>query len=364
MGPLTALALVLCSAGAAQNVTVEVDGAPLGEVIAQLKFETEALITAQALPEEMLAQPLTYHAVDVPLKRALREICERMRAKLRTFQVGRGRPRYNLVPMPADETPPPTAQAGPYVVRLTAITHSRAVTRDFQHLDAPPRIQDELRLQMEAEADTDEDAEALLGLHPDAVVIDDTGRTLEPARREPSEPRMRGTGIFGQKLIRSITVAPPAEGATALTRVECELVAAEEVRPLRFELDAAQQGQGMTQDGYTVQLRAVAVRAGGRAEVALTVTPPPAGELRHPRIPDATCALLLEDGTEHRASAHTARGGTSENNIMRWEITYWARGLPEGGRPVKVVYSFRYRSQETRRIPFTFVELPLPRWVE
>lgn len=68
LSPAIALTVAACAAGTAQTVTVEVQGVPLNELIEQLKLNGDVEILTRGLPADLLEQPVSYKAEDVPVK--------------------------------------------------------------------------------------------------------------------------------------------------------------------------------------------------------------------------------------------------------------------------------------------------------
>jgi len=365
-----ALTVAACAAGTAQTVTVDVQDVPLHEVIEQLKLETEADIRADGLAQDVLAQPVTYTGTDVPLKRALREICGQVGLRLHTYGSSRTLGRhFRLLARGLNEAEPPTVQAGPYLVRLLAVTDTYARKLDFRRLAEPLTFRQDLELLLEAEADTDEDAAALLRFDPAIAVTDNTGKALEPVPRRPEEGAFN---ISRQTMSGPIMVSAPAPEAITLAAIVGELVVAAEVTPLHFEFDAAKHGVTITTKGYTVTLDSVEVTPEGECEVALKlVTPPQPGESDPQRLDplaDFSCFVVLKDGTELRSMLHrsSVRVPGQPDNAGKRRITYgstWRSSrLPPGTKPAKVLFGSFAKSAETKRIPFKFENIPLPTW--
>ncbi len=363
-----ALTVAACAAGTAQTVTVDVQGVPLHEVIEQLKLEGDVEILTPGLPADLLELPVSYKAEDVPVKRALREICRPLGLRLHTYGTSRrGGHVFRVVGMRPDEAEPPSGQAGPYAVRLTCITRMDVMTLDFRRRAEPMTFRRHLQLEFEAEADTDENAQALVAFHPAVVVTDNTGKTLEPAREELGESaRDRGGHIWNQKMTGTVDVGSPAPEALSLATVAGELVVAAKVTPLRFEFDAAKQGATITKDGYTLTLESVEVTPTGRCHVDFMLLMPVEPDAKARQgirgRPDATCTIVLDDGTEVREQMLSARGRQGAEGIPTWQITCGTYGFPAGAKPHRVLYSFSIRSDETKRIPFKFENIPLPTW--
>ncbi|MFQ5809435.1 MAG: hypothetical protein ACE5JM_07440 [Armatimonadota bacterium] len=362
------LAVLASAAATAQNVTVDADGTPLSQVLQRLEQEADVEFRAAGEgPPGLFARLVSYQAQDVPVGRAVREMCRTLGLDTRRY-IAAGRRVFELRLMDPGEVYPPEVQAGPYLVRLTSVTESRSARLRFRGTTEPLTTSHGLRLRLVAEADTEEDAQALLAFDTALAATDDTGKRLESSGRKLRDSQLDGPPMpWSCRMSTLCSVAAPAKDAAALTSISGALIVAAKVTPLRFEFDATEQGASVTKEGYTVTLASLsASRTGvGQIELALARSPDRAATDREPFLRAYGAGRLvvpLSDGRALYLPANTVRPWRSDENKGR--MTCGMPVLAPGVQPVKVVYSLFVRSQEIKTIPFRFETVPLPQLPE
>ncbi|MFQ5809436.1 MAG: hypothetical protein ACE5JM_07445, partial [Armatimonadota bacterium] len=144
---------------------------------------------------------------------------------------------------------------------------------------------------------------------------------------------------------------------------------------LQFEFDPGELGVAKEQDGYTLRLDSRRERPiEGGVDLQFTLTTP--GQPGQPNgaavaLPPAFagCVLRLnvkqDDGAEIEIEETTvttagAPATVEPDGTTRRQLTCRAYGIPEGATLRKVICSLFHRGHETKLIPFSFQNVPLP----
>jgi len=185
------LVAVACAAGPAvaqepepptltERVTLDVKGEPLLEVLTELQRQT-GFEFQPAFPLGAGAQlrPITYACQDMPLKRALRAICEQVGCRA----VRETAPRYRIDQGTYEERDLPTAESEGYILSVLSLTAASAVEARFgpgaaaaePTVGAPERG---LGLTLCVDAPDDPSGAAICGLSNSVILEDDAGRPV------------------------------------------------------------------------------------------------------------------------------------------------------------------------------------------
>ncbi len=353
LGAAGLVVLLTCVSAQAQRVTVDFADVPLRDALAQLERLTGAQIGPAA--GDAAAQPVTLRTEDTPLRAVLRAICGQADCYVEQTDPERYQVRTGADPAEAC----PTAQAGPYRVRIRSITITDALDLKFELGDENPlTFQDRMTVELTVEADLYTDAEAVIGIDQGVRAADDAGRVVAPRatglRDRYYDPNGHAYARDGV-VLDTITLDVPHLEAVGLRLLEGEIVVHDSVEQVAFEFPLRGPLGSQTRPGHTFALTDVEPRdEDGYYCVS--------SEWRLPRCPRVEPwhegYLVAADGTRlHSSRSSGTRGSRPDGSFFTDTRKYT---LPGGFVPETFLFLFVAKSPETHTVHFRFDDIPLP----
>lgn len=358
---LAAAFLMLPLAAWAQRVTVDLVQVPIQDVLEELERDTEARIVSTFRADA--DQPLVDLQVqDVPLRAALRIICQQADCYFRQSSKG-----YYVVysgPDPAADCP--TAQVGPYIVRLRSIRVTDTMTLRFERgYGEPLSSQNTMTLTLTVEADEDADLERVAALDPAMTAVENTGKTISAPESESKTTSSRSRSYTQGRLHSYITLNRPSPEAVSLRRLEGNIVLHRDVEPVRLEfpLDGGPASQSAA--GYSLNVTNIEQigERGYQVQAELrgpTQAAQPTGFSSYR--PSPQVHLLTADG-DHIKPGRTTPIYKRVGKVLMYTWT-WQFWPDDGLVPETFVCEFLAKSAETETLQFAFQDVPLPTWQE
>jgi hypothetical protein len=356
------LLVVLAALGTpacAQIVTLHVQDQPLSEVLQSLELQTGWELHITGAVDPLRGQPITLTLDDVPVKQALDAICEQANAHWQRVNAD-----MVWIQEGPDLSQEPEVEVGGFRVRILSI--HIADDEDFRSLDGAIQTRNYLRIDFEVEAPTDDAADALFGLHPGPLVVDDTGRVLAPEQTDYMPRQMRPANFpCPDRFQAALSFAQPAPTATALRQIEGELTVYEKPEVLRAEFPWADKEQSVEVEGLTFTLGKPNFtpqpdRTRGYLSFTFRGLPPDPDLFRTAFPQQCRAKLELPSGATIVASSGGGGGGMSGDGTVQGSYQLSFSLPPDSPEPKRVVFEMPLPTGALVGVPYRFANIPLP----
>ena len=357
--------MLLATVAVAQEVTMDVEDVPLSQAMKLLSDLSGVSVAGsrKALEEEQPRVTLKFGST--PLKEVIQELCEQAGWHVRRGGVS----QYYLCPgVRRDDCP--RYRIGDCEVILTSVRAHRSKPLDLRSRAPRREAHERLDFDLVVEGRTDDAMVPVYRFGQEATAITDTGAVLTlkagSGNREP--PRGAHEPLDGR--CRLLHGLPPSD-ARSLALLEGELLFYADVERAEAEFTADEVGVTKQSGRMKITYAGVEQESEERPAWAVFELLLPDGPMTRDRSgvtwwwtpsiqPHARVVAERADGSRKR-SWGLARWTEPRERLARFRYTFPA-GRSEDPPTVKMTYTAIVARNPTKRAPFKFENIPLPRW--